>query len=170
MKRLYWSEIIMMIASFTLVLNGHTLFGIVGLLLETVLIGLFIKKIQIMRFIWIAVFTYLITYLLARGGGLTLAYDHLEFFLLALGFAIAAFYELVDDQKYLKVMIRPYFFTLIALIIFTVLAFISRDNESIINAYPLGIFSLLSLIDIIFMPYLLCLTLSFIRLEYNRKV
>ena len=170
MKRLYWSEIIMMIVSFTLVLNGHMSVGIAALIFETILIALFIKKLQIARFIWIAVFTYLITYLLANGGGLTMAYDHLEVFLLVLGFDIAAFYEMIDDQRYLKIMIKPYFFTLIALITFTIMAFISRDNELVMNAYPLGIFSLLSLIDIIFMPYLLCLTLSFIRLEYNKRV
>lgn len=161
---------IAILGGFIALINGYPYIGIAIICLMMGLASLLIKSMSLARFIWISALSYLITYFLASSGGLIDAYHGLDVFLLFLGLDLAILYEVLSDLPHLKLMFKPYLFTLIALVVFTTLAFISRDNLYIVSAYPFGVFSLLSLIDIIFMPYLLCMTLSFVSREYNKEV
>ena len=166
MKRSYWLELSSILSAFVLLLVGLWPIATVVLVGMTILLTLILKKVSIGRFSFMVVIAFLMIYLLADSGDLFLAYKGLEFMTLALSVNIAIFYEVLRDNE--KVILKPYLFAFLALLVFTVFALVNHDNIMVTSAYPLGIFSLLSLIDIIFVPYLACMTLSFIATEYNK--
>ncbi len=166
MKRSYWLELSSILSAFVLLVMGQWFFAVIILMVMTVLLGLILKRVAIGRFSFMAVISFLMIYLLADSGDLFLAYAGLDLMILALSINTAIFYEVLRDTD--KVILKPYLFAFLALLIFTVFALVNHDNIMVTSAYPLGIFSLLALIDIIFMPYLACMTLSFIAAEYNK--
>ncbi len=168
MKRSYWLELNTILLAFALLLMGLWFIATIVLVGMTVLLMLIVKRVSIGRLCFMAVMSFLVIFLLADSGDLFLAYEGLEFVIVALSINTAVFYEVLRDN--VKVILKPYLFAFLALLIFTTFALVNHDNITITSAYPLGIFSLLSLIDIIFMPYLVCMTLSLIVSEYNKWV
>ena len=166
MKRIYWWELISILLAFVVLLVGAWILATSVLVGMTVLLGLVLKKVSIGRFSFMAIMIFLLVFIVADSGALFLAYTGLEFVTIALSINTAIFYEVLRDNE--KVILKPYLYAFVALLIFTVFALVNHDNIMVTSAYPLGIFSLLSLINIIFLPYLACTTLSLIASEYNK--
>ena len=166
MKRSYWLELSSILLAFVLLLVGAWPLAIAVLVGMTLLLTLILKRVSIGRCSFMAVITFLVIFLIADSGALFSAYAGLEFMTIALSINTAIFYEVLRDNE--KLILKPYLFAFVALLIFTIFALVNHDNIMITSAYPLGIFSLLALIDIIFVPYLACMTLSLIASEYNK--
>ena len=166
MQRLYWIELIGIMASAIALINGAAYIAIGLLLFLAFLSLLFIKKHDFLKIMFQGAIAYLILYLLAFSGSLD--YEGLEVYLLFLSIALSLLFESLKETHDFGAMLSPYLFSFLALLIFTILVIALKDSAFITEYYPLGSFSLLCIIDIVFLPYLACLTLSFLVHEYNK--
>lgn len=168
MQRLYWLELLGILTGFVMVINGLYVIGTLFMIATSAIIAMFTKRFMVLRFLFYALILFLLMQFLAGSGGLDTTYAGFDTFLAFVSINLALFYEFLASKRYLQAALRPYLFAFIALITFTFLAILAAESHALMAAYPFGIFSLLMLINLIFMPYLFCLTLSFIDHEYNK--
>lgn len=167
MKRFYWLEVCSLFMSYVLLINRMELLSLIVSFVSLALLSLFVKKINIYRLCFITVSVLCFSMMLSENGGLYALYKYLDLIIAAVGIHLGMLYEILNTESNFTKAFKPYCFMLVMSLIFFSAGIIMSDCTIFDISYPYGILSLYAIIGIIFVPYLVTVTVSFISHEYN---
>lgn len=168
MKRFCWIEIALILASFTALINYYDYLSIALMILSIIFLLIVNKRILLSRIIFIALLLDIIMYYLALYGGLFVVYPILKVLIALLSVHLALFSELLNIKALSKYVIEPFGCYMVIAFIFMAFIIFFKDSTIFANTYPYGTLSLLTLVMIIFMPYLTTTTLTLVLNEYDK--
>lgn len=167
MKRFFWIEIMILFTNYILMINHLELLSVIGFILSLFILKLMVSKLNYHCFALIFAITLVLSNELAIHGGLNVVYAYCDLIMVLISLHLSLLYEILCHQKNLRDAIRPYCVILLISISFFMIGFYLKDSISFNDLYPYGFLSLISLIGLMFIPYLSIMTLSFLVHEYN---
>ncbi|MDD6005097.1 MAG: hypothetical protein ACI4P1_00595 [Erysipelotrichaceae bacterium] len=167
MKRFYWLEVCSLFTSYILLINKMELLSLIVSLISLVFLSLFIKKINIYRLCFVSISVLCFSMILSENGGLYALYKYLNLVIISISVHLGVLYEILNTENNFSKAFKPYCFMLVMSLLFFSIGIIMSDCAIFDVSYPYGILSLFAIIGIIFVPYLITVTVSFISHEYN---
>ncbi len=167
MKRLCWLELAVIMSGFWLVISEKEEMAIILLAMSLAGLYLVIDKWNYYSFFIAFGISLLLMTVIANGGQLSQIYDRLDLIIVLLAVNLGLLSEYLDHRGSLDILIKPFFTYLVIGTIFIVGLFALNDLSILNLIYPAGFISLLSLVMIIFVPYLMIASLLLLFHEYN---
>ena len=162
MKRFCWIEIALILASFLALINYYDYLSIAMMFLSIVFLLIVNRDFLLSRTIFVALVLDLAMYYLALYGGLFIVYPILKVLLALLSVHLALFSELLNIKTLSKNVLEPFSCYMVFAFIFMAFVIFFKDSTIFANIYPYGTLSLLTLVMLIFMPYLTTTTLTLV--------
>ena len=158
---------IMMLFSFWALVEDMPIIANMTLIALLALLYIARMKVKFKRMTIIFALFYGLMHFLAITGNLYSWYAGLKMMIPLLSLSLSLYHEYLASFKSIKAAETAYLTYLMGAIVFGVGLFIIRDIFYYVSLIPNGFISVLSLTSIIFIPYLLMMTLSFLVHEYN---
>ena len=167
MKRLVWIQLIMMLLSFCALIKGYGFLANLVLAISIYLLFVVRKHINMKRMLTMSFVLFAFMHLISINAGLYEWYQGTRMLVVLLSIHLALYNEYLASYKSIKVAGTAYLFYLLSDLLFGFMLFMVKDVIYLIYFIPKGFVSLAALVSIIFIPYLVMMTLSFIVHEYN---
>lgn len=167
MKRLCWLDLLIIMGGFWFLINQMEMMAIILLVLSLAGLYLVIDEWNYYSFFIAFGVSLILMTIIALGGELMMLYDRINLIIVLLAVNLGLLSEYLDHRPSLDMLIKPFFVYLLIGTMFIVSLFVLNDLSILDLIYPAGFISLLSIIMIIFIPYLMVASLSLLFHEYN---
>ena len=157
----------MMLMSFCALVKGYAVAANLVLAFSIYLLYIVRKHINLKRMLTIAFVLFAFMHLISMNTGLYEWYQGTRMLVVLLSIHLALYNEYLASSKSIEAAGTAYLFYLLSALFFGFMLYMVKDVIYLICFIPKGFMSLAALVSIIFIPYLVMMTLSFIVHEYN---